>query len=344
MTEFNLDWACALGPPRAEADFRTTEEDFRVDEDLGFEPSGEGEHVFLHIEKRGENTAWLARQIAEVAGVAERDVGFAGLKDRRAVTRQWFSVYLPGSVEPDWGRLESDSVRVLARGRHGRKLRRGDHRGNRFVIRLRHYRIDAGAADDLQWRLAAVAEQGVPNYFGPQRFGREGNNLREAEKLMLVDREADRGADRRHSRGRRGRRGRQPAGIILSAARSWLFNQVLDARVRDGSWHTPQDDELLFEGAPTGPLWGRGRLSGSAASVAFEQRVLEPWRGWCDGLEHVGLSQERRALVLRPAAFAAQLEGDHLELRFALPPGGYATAILREVCRLKEMPAALDML
>lgn len=324
---FSLDWAYALGRPQASAQFRRTPEDFVVHEDLGFEPCGEGEHVYLHIQKRGENTAWLARQIARLAGVDNNAVGYAGLKDRQAVTRQWFSVYLPKGDEPDWQQLGSDSIQVLAATRHRQKLRRGAHRANHFQIRLHQLEGETGAA--LQQRLDTVAEQGVPNYFGPQRFGHDGNNLHDAERLLVAG----------------GRiANRQKRGLILSAARSWLFNQVLDRRVGEGSWHSALPGETLVNEWPSGPLWGRGRLAGSEQTVALEQAVLAPLQDWCNGLEHVGLSQERRALVLLPADFRSAVSADSLEVSFGLLPGGYATAVLREICLLKETPAPEDML
>ena len=316
---YNLDWAYVAGPPPAEALLKLSPEDFCVDEELGFEPCGEGEHVYLHLRKRGDNTAWLARQIARLANVESRDVGFCGLKDRNAVTRQWFSIYLPKAEEPDWYRLASDSVSVLQVTRHRQKLRRGTHSANRFKICLRQILGVDGA--DLQQRLARVAEQGVPNYFGPQRFGIDGNNLREAERLLVEGGKI---------------RNRQQRGLILSAARAYLFNLVLDSRVRDGSWLLSIEGEPLIDGLPSGPLWGRGRLAGSLSSVELEEAVLRPWHAWCEGLEHVGLQQERRRLLCRPQDFRAQLQSDGLQVEFRLPPGGFATTVLREICRLKE--------
>src|SRR5690625_4386275 len=137
IADFSLDFPYAYGAPQASAQFRVEPEDFRVDEVLGFEPSGQGEHWLLHIRKRGENTAWVAEQLARLAGVSERDVGYCGRKDRQAVTSQWFSVYLPRQTLPDWQALNSESVQILASGRHERKLSRGGHAANRFVIRLR---------------------------------------------------------------------------------------------------------------------------------------------------------------------------------------------------------------
>lgn len=325
--QFSLNWAFAHGEPTLSAIFRRTPEDFVVDEDLGFELSGEGEHVYLQLQKRGDNTAWLARHIARLAGVGNNDVGYAGLKDRHAVTRQWFSVYFPKGNEPDWSQLESESVQLLRVERHRQKLRRGMHRANRFQIKL--HQLSGDGVDSLVPRLGVIKDQGVPNYFGLQRFGREGNNLLEAQRILVDD----------------GRiKNRQQRGLILSAARSYLFNGVLSQRVRDGSWCSIIDGDVPHAGVPTGPLWGRGRLASSADCLALEHAALEPCRDWCNGLEHVGLTQERRPLVMMAQSLDYSIMADSLHLSFALPPGCFATSLLREICRLKEASFEPDML
>ena len=322
MTTFSLDFPCAYGGPLGRALFRVRPEDFRVQEDLGWQPQGSGEHLYLHLEKRGENTAWVARQLAELAQVRLVDVGYCGLKDRRAVTRQWFSIYLPGTTEPDWQALPATSIRVLAQTRHRAKLRRGQHRGNHFVICLRQVQADASA---LEQRLRQIATGGCPNYFGEQRFGRQGGNLLAAEK-MLAQIEG----------GGRRLRDRQQRGLILSAARSYLFNCVLARRVEQGNWAVPLDGEVLLEGGPSAPLWGRGRSAAAAVAAVLEQQVLAHWQVWCNGLEHTGLRQERRAAVLRPQRLAWCWRDTDLELAFALAPGQFATALLRELLVLES--------
>ena len=160
---------------------RASAEDFQVVEDLGIEPSGSGEHVLLKIRKRNLNTAEVATHIARLAGIRPRDVSYAGLKDRVAVTTQTFSVHLPGKEAPDWAELEGENLQVLDAVRHHRKLRRGSLRGNVFTLCVRKFSGDAGA---LEARLQQIDEQGVPNYFGAQRFGRDGNNLQRAQTLF----------------------------------------------------------------------------------------------------------------------------------------------------------------
>lgn len=317
--DYSLSWAYAYGKPAVSADFRSVPEDFFVDEQLDFEFSGGGEHVVLHIQKRGDNTDWLARQIARLADVAPADVGYCGLKDRHAVTRQWFSVYLPKGEEPDWQQLNSESVQLLAVTRHCRKLRRGSHLGNRFKLVLRH--LD-GDIDGLLQRLPLIAEQGVPNYFGEQRFGRGAGNLELANRL-LVD-----GVKIKN---------RQKRTMAMSAARSYLFNAVLSRRVADGVWNNPLEGDPE---AASGPMWGRGRPLSQGACLALEKQVLAPLADWRDGMEHVGLKQERRALQLIPQNLQWELRGDQLQLVFALPPGTYATAVLRELCLLRDVSQA----
>lgn len=323
---FSLDFPLAYGPLNASGDFRRLPEDFQVNEVLGYEPSGEGEHVFLHVLKRGENTAWVAQKIAQLAGVKEMDVGYCGRKDRHAVTAQWFSVYLP--KEPaglDWMQLNSDSIQVLGVSRHQHKLRRGEHESNQFVIRLRD--VDVEDKSKLELRIEQVLTHGVPNYFGEQRFGNGGNNLHQAN-LLLIDRKP--------------MRDKQKRGLILSAARSYLFNQVLAARVQAENW------QLLLAGEPeafaSGPLWGRGRSAATEASLAIEQEVLAPWQEWCNALEHQGLSQERRPLCLLPAETKWRWIERDLELSFTLGGGEFATAVLREIAILRVLEHPADAL
>ena len=310
---FPIDFPRAFGDLTASADFRTEPEDFQVDESLGFEPSGQGEHVCLQICKRGENTAWVAEKIAELAQVAVMDIGYCGRKDRHAVTTQWFSVYLPKvDVEPAWASLNSGSVQVLQVARHQQKLRRGDHEKNYFIIRLRNVKtVDQNEFDQ---KIKKVLQNGVPNYFGEQRFGRNGNNLDEAQ-AVLVD-------------GRR-MRDKQKRGLYISAARSYLFNLIVAARVNASNWQELLDGEP--ESFPSAPLWGRGRSLASGELGEFEKNVLANWSAWCDGLEHAGLNQERRASVLKPEATSWQWDESDLILRFSLGSGEFATTILSEL-------------
>jgi len=310
---FSLDFPYAYGQPDATANFRVEPEDFQVDENLGFEPVGEGEHVYLHIWKRGENTAWVAERIAELAKVAVMDVGYCGRKDRHAVTTQWFSVYLPKKEsEPDWQQLNSDSIRILSVKLHQHKLRRGDHQTNQFKIRLRDLVVSDMSA--LEQKIGSALQVGVPNYYGEQRFGHNANNLLEAHAILVDGKKM---------------RDKQKRGLMLSAARSYLFNQVLATRVLAGTWNQMLSGEP--EIFPSAPLWGRGRSAATDDTLAIETAAMESWTDWRDALEHVGLSQERRSLVLKPEAAVWRWIGSDVEISFRLGSGEFATTILREL-------------
>ena len=336
----------AFGGPAGEAVMRARTEDFQVDEILGFEPAGSGQHVFLQVRKRDTNTLWLAKQIAQFAGANQKDLGYAGLKDRHGVTSQWFSVDMAGRPEPDWRGLESDQVEVLRVARNPRKLRIGALQGNRFRLRIRRLRADPRM---LEQRLRQLRDSGMPNYFGEQRFGHAYANLAQAQTLFER---------------RLGRVDRKLRGLLISAARSQLFNEVLAARIEQASWDRPitgdyfsldgsragfateQLDDNLVERCrsmdihPSGPLWGRGRPPVSGETLLLEQTLLEPYAIMRNGLEHVGLQQERRALRVRIGDLHWELSGpDELSIDFSLPAGSYATVLLRELLFVESAQA-----
>jgi len=328
----------AFGPAVLSATIRTTPEDFLVEELPAFDAAGEGEHLLLTVEKRGLNTSAAARRLAQWAGVADMAVGYAGMKDRHAVTRQRFSVHLPRRQAPALESLQSESLRVLDSHWHHRKLPRGALAGNRFVLALREVRGDRAA---IEQRLAAILVRGLPNWVGEQRFGRDGGNMDAASAMF---------AGRRVPRDQRS--------ILLSAARSQLFNTVLAARVRDANWDQglggevwalagsrsvfgpePWSDALAerlarFDIHPSGPLWGRGPLRSTARCAEVELSALADERclGLRAGLENAALAQERRPLRLPvPDLRWHWPENASLQLAFTLPPGSYATAVLHEL-------------
>ena len=328
----------AFGPAVLSARMRSAPEDFQVDELPGFEPTGEGEHLLLTIRKRGQNTAFVARRLAQWAGLPEMAVSYAGLKDRHAVTTQRFSVHLPKRVAPDLAALQDDDVQVVDSTWHNRKLQRGALAGNRFVLVLREVQGERLAIDE---RLALLAARGLPNWFGEQRFGHGGGNI-DAALAMFG--------------GRRVRKDQRS--LLLSAARSELFNRVLAARVERGDWDAGLPGEVwLLDGSrsvfgpepwsevlaqrlaafdihPSGPLWGAGELRSRDEAAAVELAALADETGLAlrAGLEQAGLKHERRGLRLRPQDLAhAWLQDGALRLSFALPPGCYATAVLHEL-------------
>lgn len=337
-------WPRAAGPPCASAVLRSCPEDFQVSEELGFEPAGEGEHVFLRLQKRGLNTLDLARRLAQLSGVPRRDVGYSGLKDRNAVTSQWFSVRMAGRQEPDWQALASaGDVQVLAASRHLRKLRRGVHRRNRFTLVLRDVAGDRGT---LEERLQTVQARGVPNYFGEQRFGRQGATLQQAREWVAA-------------RGRRVSRERRS--LYLSALRAQLFNTLLAARVEAGDWDRllPGDvcmlqgtrsvfgceevDETLQARARCGdvhpalPLTGRGVSPAGPERLAWQAGVLAGEEATCAFLLEAGLELGWRAARMLVDDFSWRFCDDRsLQLEFALPAGGYATAVLAELVQYRE--------
>lgn len=308
-------WPKAYMASGASATLKHLNEDFIVTELPLQLPSGAGEHIWLDIEKNGANTAFVAQQLAVAAGVQEWDVGYAGLKDRNAITRQWFSIYLPKGETPDLTLLQHPEFKVLSQSRHVKKLRPGDLQGNRFRIVLREV---SGDRDAVEANLKALASQGVPNYFGAQRFGFEGGNVEQGRAMLAREIRV---------------RNPKKKGIYLSAVRSFVFNEVLALRIRQGLWGKALPGDVMDEvGLPTGPLWGRGRVITTDQAQALENGVAERHASLCDGMEHAGLDQERRALVAKPVDMSWEwAQADQLVLTFSLPAGTYATSVLHEI-------------
>ena len=337
MTSSVVNLPHALGTPPGKGSLKCSPEDFIVEEILGFECSGAGEHVFLHIEKRDENTEYIARLLARFVGIPLKEVGYAGLKDRHGITRQWFSVKAPVKAEPDFSPLESAHLKILATTRNARKLKKGAARGNRFDITLRHWR---GEKSLLEHRLSQISSMGVPNYFGSQRFGHDGGNLDQALALFAGELERVNAHQR---------------GLYLSAARSEIFNRVLAVRVEQGNWNQalPGDvymfpdshsffradrcEDILHRLAlgkihPSGPLWGRGENPASDVVRALETAVALELQSLSRGVEGQGLEMARRPLRLWPEDLSGEwISPDSLNLRFSLPAGAYATTLIREL-------------
>ena len=241
----------AYGPAPARGHIKQHTDDFRVDEILGFEPQGEGPHVWLRIRKRDTNTQWLAGALARLAGVARREVGYAGLKDRAAVTSQWFSVPIEGRAEPDWGDIASPEVELLRVTRHRKKIRRGIQKGNRFQLRVQGF---SGDRESLHCRARLLATGGAPNYFGEQRFGRDSGNITRAWEMLVGSKRV---------------RDRHLRGLYLSAARSMLFNRVLARRVGQANWCRAIPGEALMLNGRRG--FGADR--GGRVSLLLDRRL-----------------------------------------------------------------------
>lgn len=330
----------AWGAPLACGRLKSQPADFQVEEMLAFSLSGEGEHVWIWVEKEGENTDWVAQRLAKWAGIRVRDVGYAGLKDRHAVTRQWFSLYLPGREAPDPALWQEENIRLLAIERHQRKLQTGGLSGNRFILRLRDLDLNADSdAHKLETRLRQIADQGVPNYFGAQRFGRDERNLVMAQRLFSAELTRLKPAQRK---------------LYISAARSMLFNLIVAERVAQGSWNQALEGDVFqlagskrwfeddgSEGLaqrvqaadihPTAALVGQGVRPSKAQAQSVEAQVLEPHQTWCCALAKLGLQQDRRAMRVIPQQMQWHwLDAQQLQVSFTLPAGSYATVVVRE--------------
>ena len=338
MTDLELpEWPYAYGGPSASGNIKTEPDDFIVEEILPFEPEGSGEHAFLHIEKAGENTEYIARLLARHAVVRQRDIGYAGLKDRHGRTKQWFSIWLPGKIDPDWSIFESDHLKILQVSRHARKLKRGVLTGNSFALRIRHWQGDRELTEQqLQW----IKAQGFPNYFGEQRFGHQGRNIDKALDMFAGTRVKP-----------------EQRSIYLSAARSYLFNLILAERINQKTWikalpgdvfklnqsnsHFMADsiDQTLQNRLqngdihPTGALWGKGENPAMLEVQALEQHIISDYSKLADGLLKAGLQHDRRALRVIPENLDWQFSAEDLHLSFTLTAGSYATALLRELIK-----------
>lgn len=337
--------------------------DFVVREHLAFVPSGSGEHVYIHIEKRGMSTGYVRELLAKFAERHQRDIGYAGLKDRQALTSQWFSIYLPGGDNVEWHSFEqfvasqvSNSVsalRVLSVLRHNKKLRVGAHKANDFEIVLRasetasgnHHLLETLVIDALSQRIDALAQTGFPNYFGEQRFGVKGGNIAQAIDMFLGQK----------------RVAKKQRGFLISAARSLLFNELLSARVVDDTWCRYTDgDVLMLNGSQSifrldpaserepqlrdidarlrsgdvnvsGVLYGRDYQACDGSAGELERVILQRYPELISGLNADGIDSGRRAFRVFPAQCSLDRQGDALSLHFRLPKGSFATAMLREL-------------
>lgn len=334
---FDTVFPVAYGGALSRAKLKSVPQDFIVEETLSFPLSGQGEHLYLYIRKTNANTEWVSKQLAISLGLAQRDIGYAGLKDRHGVTSQWFSLPAKTITADKLANLGIEGVELCEVKTHDRKLRKGAVKHNRFTICLRDVHIET---ECLQERMARIAQQGVPNYFDDQRFGRQRGNLTAALQMFA----------------RKLKPARFQRGMYLSAARAWLFNQILARRVSRQNWRQALEGDVFWlEGTkrfftpphidaaiqarleqgdihPTGALWGEGELQSRAQVAALEQEVASQWPELAQGLVAARLTQDRRPLRVMPQSLGHVYDSLHrtLTLSFALPAGAYATAVLRE--------------
>ena len=346
-----IDNAYLHGKPKSTGILRSKMSDFTVFEQLPFLPCGEGEHLFVHIRKTGANTLFVARELAKYFEVKEQLVSYAGLKDRFAVTEQWFGVHVPGKQEYNLDDLTIEGVEVLAYKRHNKKLRTGALLGNRFELILR----EVTSIKALTERWQSIVEQGVPNYFGEQRFGIDGGNIERALALFSGQKVKD----------------KKKRGMYLSAARSYIFNAVIDQRIKQNCFDkVAVGDVLMLAGTQsvfhldelddsitqrfidkdidiTAPMWGAGELMTSAAPLLLEQEIAQQNESFCQGLPRFGLKQERRRIRLAISDTDIEIMqneegGNVVKVSFFLPAGCYATTVLRELLSYQDMTARVD--
>ena len=331
--------AHAFGGPKIQGQIKVCPEDFRVAEKLEIIPSGAGEHYWLHISKTKWNTDQVAKELAKFAKVARRDVGYSGLKDFFAVTEQWFSVWMPGAKPTNWGDFDHPGLTINRVERHTRKIKRGMHKNNCFEIQIRDLH---GSVESFMQTIERIKTEGVPNYFGSQRFGRNSDNMNQALALFNEGKKP---------------KNRTLTGLLLSAARSWIFNQIVSARVDQQSWQTLMKREpACLEGSnsmfisdaapeethrlaamdihPSAPMWGRGSerlMNDSPALHQWELGVIMDEQSLCDGLERANLEYRRRSIRSNVRNLHAELNQDGVALSFELPRGQFATSVLREL-------------
>jgi tRNA pseudouridine13 synthase len=340
------------GKPEVTGLLRSQMSDFKVFENLPFSPIGEGEHLFIKIRKTGANTVFVARELAKYFEVKEGLVSYAGLKDRFAVAEQWFGIHVPGKHMYDLSDLVIDGVEILEYQRHNKKLRTGALTGNNFELTLRN----VSAVDKLVQRWQKIITQGVPNYFGEQRFGIDGGNIVRALSLFSGTKVKD----------------KKKRGMYLSAARSYIFNSMINERIKqslfdeiiDGDvlmlagtqsvFHVDKADETVKQRLIekdvdiTASMWGAGELMTTDASLALEKKIAEQHIEFTQGLPKFGLKQERRRIRLNISdtditVLASDNNQTDVKISFFLPAGCYATTVLRELLVYQDMTTRVDM-
>lgn len=333
LAYFNLKTA-----PKSTALLKAEFQDFIVTEALGYEMAGEGEFVAVSVRKTDCNTLFVGEKLAQFAGISAKNMSYAGLKDRKAVTTQWFSLQMPGQPTPDFSQFQLEGVEILAVTRHQRKIRIGSLQGNYFELLLR----GATENDDLKQRLMLVQQKGFPNYFMEQRFGHNGENLQQAA---------------RWARGEISVKDLKKRSFYLSAARSDIFNKIVSARIEQGiaeqvltgdilqlqgshSWFNAQAEELPTLQARleeqdillTAPLIGENSLPASA----FETEILQQYQYFNSLMQQARMKADRRPILIKPQQFTWKFIPEGLQLAFYLPAGSYATALVRELVNIKD--------
>ncbi len=340
-TMSNFSWL--YGKPVATGKLKQLPEHFIVKEILGFEFTGSGEHLMIKIRKTGENTKYVANELAKFCGVKSKNVSWAGLKDRHAVTEQWLSVQIANSAGLNFAKfeLEHPGVEILEMTRHNKKLRPGDLTGNEFQV----IATEVTEMDDVLSRLEKVKISGVPNYFGSQRFGHDGNNVTEA---------------RRWGRDNVRTRDNSKRSFYLSAARSWIFNNIVSQRIAENCFFQPIDGDVLLDNndriirdeatsddniqkikhgelSITAALAGDNQLPTTGSALNIEQPNLDAEPDLMALIRGNRMRHERRAIELHPKNLIWSVQDDTLTLNFSLTSGSFATVIMRELLQEIEV-------
>ncbi len=328
----------AFGGELPAGNIRTENADFRVEEVLPFEPAGEGEHLFLYIEKIACNTDWVIKQLKKVFGLSSREIGYAGKKDRYSISTQWFSLHLPGK-QVEAKLIESDSIKIIRCERHNKKLRVGSIKENQFKIRVREL-----ASPINPEIVEQIKKNGFPNYFGSQRFGRKFSNLERAEELLVAGKKI---------------KNRNLKGLVLSSARSFLFNLQLAERIKQNNWLTivegdcvnlnashsyftlkapSEEEQQRIDAGDThlcGWLPGKQASDAVGSALKLEQQSIRNYGDWLQGLTQFKLDSKRRAYRVFAKDFVLQQSDRQAFLSFSLPSGSFATSLLNELidCR-----------
>lgn len=369
-----------ISPPLLSATLKTYPQDFIVDEVLDIDFSGAGEHLWLQVQKVNMNTAFAAQLLADWSQIPLKDVGYSGIKDKKAQTTQWFSLRLPKKelpTEPFADFIlkqtlnDGETMTILAQQWHHKKLNRGTHQSNRFAIVLRDVVIENSAPDLtaktlVLTQLQNIAKSGVPNYFGAQRFGIDGNNITSALRLFAKPLPQSKTSNKKSGKKRRAPNTAQS--LALSAARSAIFNQILAARVIDDSWNQGKTGEIFnlagsgsifisdtidediksrlerFDIHPTAALWGKPSAKTSAAIADFETAIVKSddlLTQLAEGLIRFEVQSQRRALRLLIEDFDSDwLDDQTLKLTFTLTKGSFATSVLASFVQQLHQPSS----
>lgn len=329
-----------LGKPQQAGRLKAEFADFIVREELGYPLTGEGEFVAVKVRKTNANTLFVGEQLAKFVGISAKNMSYAGLKDRHAVTEQWFCLHLAGKETPDFSAFECEGIEILEVTRHNRKIRTGALEGNYFELLLR----DVEETDELKQRLNQLQAVGFPNYFTEQRFARDGHNLTQAQ---------------RWASGEISVKDRKKRSFYLSAARSEVFNLVVSQRIADQQMQTVlSGDYLQLAGSNsffevkaedlvqsqqrldendvllTAPLIGENSLEQNGNER--EKAIVAQHENLISLMKKERMNAARRAMLCKPQDLRWQFEPEGLRLTFFLNSGSYATGLVRELIILNE--------